>query len=213
MLIPAVGTLVQDQAMCTEIYSRECPQCGGEMLFRLSEFECTGCGHFMQDEPPSDDHQLSAAATQIRRAVRETPFAAPGASSGLAKHDDSQRQALCGNWLRILFLTMAFTEFVAMGLLVQHFNPDATITSEFIRSLVVGGVLLTGFAALTLFVDWRAFKIFVLVLTLLAIGVYLVEFTHVWSGEHQLPVVRLMADLIVLGWFAILNFKDIIRKA
>lgn len=202
----------QRAVMEDSMQQQSCPKCGTALVVRLDELECPACGYFRRKDAGSGTTSTaSPVAQKIAAARRDQPLVTPPSRTGLAGSGSHLHAERLVSWSRIIFLFAAFAEVVAINLLAQHLSPDAEVTSAFVCSIVFVALVLAGLAALTLYIDWRNFKVFIAVCTVLVMIVYLVEFVLLWSGKQQLPLVRLIADLAVLSWFAFLNTRDIIK--
>jgi len=188
-----------------------CPKCRGEMVQRLDEYECTGCGYFTSasrlangpDTGPTRIQQKISAAQQLLPG-------ASGRSKPVLYARDRVRPGFWARWLKTIFLMMAFAETVGMSLYVRHLHPELDIDGLFIRQVVFAALLVTGLAALALFINWAGFKKFAaicggLLIVWTAINGYLV-----WNDAMQELLVHLVLDVLMLGWFIFILVSDII---
>ena len=192
-----------------------CPRCGGELVRRLDDYECPGCGCFVparklqaaaEDVPP----EPSRVAQRINEARATLPGSQGGRRSGLYALDVS-KPSFFARWEKVLFLVVLFCETITMNLLTRHADPKLSIEPSFVKVIILSAFIVVALAALTLFIDWTGFKIFMTVVVVLLLAYYGVQFYMLYKTATSMLLAQMVLDVSVIGWFLFLLARDIIR--
>ncbi len=183
---------------------KACPKCGSPMGIRLGEFVCGGCGYFMALDAPD-------AKPGLRRSAKSAAPVFNAGRRGIALYGNSHAKAdrlKLEKWIIIAlsFLSMSFGNYLLNPAFMLESMPEYPF-----KSLFFAGVFSAGLMALALFIDWRGFKLLVLVLVCLTIIFNLWSLHTVSQLKTQLILYKLLADEMILVWLAILLFRDTAR--
>ena len=175
------------------------------MGIRLVELVCQDCGYFMAlDAPAAETH--SAQGTRVAAA----PVYNAG-RRGIASYDNSHLRA---GLLQLEKQVIVSFSFLSMALGNYLLNPLFQLESMEVYSfkqLFFAGLCLAGLAALALFIDWRGFKQLALGVVCLVVVINLWPLQQVAQLKTQLILYKFIVDELVLVWFTILLYREILR--
>jgi hypothetical protein len=208
-----------------------CPRCGGAMIVRLGEYECQRCGHFMsavkpvaeKEEAGVKDGAGGAGGTgEARRskldgkasggAWRERPAEAArmlAPPQPAPSHFLTLESMDLGPWRlaaeKRLFLIIAAVA-LAAGNCAALLRPGAPFRLYF--WLVIGALVIVGFLAFALYVDWAAFQRVGVLALIVALAFYAYSACAGWAGYSLLLKIKLAVDAALMIWLATLLWRN-----
>ena len=137
-----------------------CPRCTAPMQRRLTEFECSACGHFESAKPAKRVISNAAKRPALPHAHNSSP---PGAPLPARSYDE--RMALP----RRICLALFALQFVGLGA-VAVIADGEPLTAKLFASLIFGGLFWTVVLSAFLYADWAVAKYIGLVAVVAAIA-------------------------------------------
>lgn len=127
-----------------------CPRCGAEARWRLDELECPGCGWFGRP---------GQAVTAAPRPIAAQPVVQWGGGRALGRAlAEAQPPSLLAR-AKPCILGLLLLGFLASSIYAQ-IAAGGTVSPRLAGLMLVGAALLTGFAAIALYIDWPPAKLF-----------------------------------------------------
>jgi len=117
------------------------------------------------------------------------------AAAGLAKH-------------KLVFLITLFVVTEIGNIALAWANPSFAPSLRAWGVLLFSALVLTGVAALLLYIDWHVAKIGGMGLVLIAECGYFYGLYQAWHGDSQLYLLRLGVDILLLAWLWVLLLVD-----
>lgn len=209
-----------------------CPRCGGAMIVRLGEFECTRCGHFVsavkpvaeKEEAGVKDGAGGAGGTgEARRskldgkagrgtwreraaeAARLLTPPQPAPSRFLSAWSSDLRPARFAVEKQV-FLIIA-TLALAVGNCLVFLRPGMPL--RLYVGFVISALLIGALLAFALYSDWTAFQQVSLVLLIAGLAFYAHSIYVGWETFPPLLKIKLCVDGVLLIWLVTLLWRCI----
>lgn len=169
------------------------------MEFRLGEFQCSACDYF-----------ISAARTVASASGRTANL--PGHASQQSPRRLAVDRLRDSQWgwrlLKAAYLATVFIVFAAGTLYKALVAPTFVLTPGFAGSVLFAALVVTGLAALVLFIDWRGFRLAAEVLVMLLAAASIYEIV-IWDGKDQVRLVLLVLNTVLLTALFVINYIEL----